>query len=144
LIVANDRVTVRGELLYEDSLYDGTLGVRLPDISGLLGRSEAVPLTGLHTLTIRELQEIGSNLARPGIAFEGTGTSTATIHSFLAEAVGTVGRKLGGGQIDLVVVASARTAMEAAHDLLGQSLVGKGTDHRGDNQQTVHLGTDEC
>ena len=34
--------------------------------------------------------------------------------------------------------------MEAANNLLAQSLVGKGTDHRGDNQQTVHFGSDDC
>ena len=73
---------------------------------------------------------------------EGT-TSTAAIHSFLAEAVGTVGRELGGDQPDLAVVASA-WEVEAANNLLGQSLVGKGGDHRGDNQQTVHFGADEC
>ena len=74
---------------------------------------------------------------------EGT-TSTAAIHSFLAEAVGTVGRELGSDQPDLAVVASARTALEAANNLLAQSLFGKGGDHSGDNQQTVHFGADEC
>ena len=73
----------------------------------------------------------------------GTTASTAAINSLLAEAVGTVGRELGGDQPDLAVVASAGTALEATHDLLGENLVGEGGDQSGDNQETVHSGTDE-
>ena len=42
--------------------------ISLPDVGGVLARSVAVPLAGRHTLSVGELQEIGDNLASPGIA----------------------------------------------------------------------------